>query len=71
MCSYSCLQSHKFSNLLLAIVNNKRTTQSYRQPVYYVDLTLREGVDLQFALHTAREIDQQGKQVGFNQEALD
>lgn len=71
MCSYSCLQSHKFSNLLLVILNNKCTTQSYRQPVYYVDLTLREGVDLQSAIQTAREIDQQSKQAGFNQEALD
>ncbi len=29
---------------------------------YYVDLTLREGVDLQTAIQTAKEIDQQGKQ---------
>ncbi|MEQ1299400.1 hypothetical protein ABLT94_16205, partial [Acinetobacter soli] len=48
-----------------------KATQSYRQPVYYVDLTLREGVDLQSALQTARDIDQQSKQAGFNQEALD
>jgi hypothetical protein len=47
------------------------TTQSYRQPVYYVDLTLREGVDLQSAIQTAKEIDQQGKQAGFDQAALD
>ena len=49
----------------------KSSTQSYRQPVYYVDLTLREGVNLQNAIHSAREIDQQSKQAGFNQEALD
>jgi hypothetical protein len=49
----------------------KSTTQSYRQPVYYVDLTLREGVDLQSAIQTAKEIDQQGKQAGFDQAALD
>lgn len=36
-----------------------------------MDLTLREGVDLQSAIHTAREIDQQSNQAGFNQEALD
>lgn len=52
-------------------LRGKSTTQSYRQPVYYVDLTLREGVDLQSAIHTAHEIDQQSKQSGFNQEALD
>jgi len=68
---------HAASNGLLSclplqlILRGKSTTQSYRQPVYYVDLTLRDGIDLQFALHTAHEIDQQSKQVGFNQEALD
>ncbi len=52
-------------------LRGKSTTQSYRQPVYYVDLTLQEGVDLQSAIQTAKEIDQQGKQAGFNQTALD
>ena len=52
-------------------LRGKSTTQSYRQPVYYVDLTLREGVDLQTAIQTANEIDQQGKQAGFDQAALD
>ncbi|MER8125481.1 hydrolase or metal-binding protein [Acinetobacter nosocomialis] len=68
---------HAASNGLLSCLplqltlRGKSTTQSYRQPVYYVDLTLREGVDLQSAIYTAREIDQQSKQSGFNQEALD
>lgn len=68
---------HAASNGLLSCLplqltlRGKSTTQSYRQPVYYVDLTLKEGVDLQSAIQTAREIDQQSKQAGFNQEALD
>lgn len=45
--------------------------QSYRTPVYYVDLTLREGINLQQAIQTAQEIDQQSKASGFNQAALD
>jgi hypothetical protein len=45
-------------------LRGKSTTQSYRQPVYYVDLTLREGVDLQTAIQTAKEIDQQGNRQG-------
>ena len=49
----------------------KSTTQSYRTPVYYVDLTLREGVNLQQAIQMAKDIDQQSKQSGFNQSALD
>jgi len=68
---------HAASNGLLSclplqlILRGKSTTQSYRQPVYYVDLTLRDGVDLQSAIQIAQEIDQQSKCVGFNQAALD
>ncbi|MDC4921040.1 hydrolase or metal-binding protein [Acinetobacter baumannii] len=68
---------HAASNGLLSCLplqltlRGKSTTQSYRQPVYYVDLTLKEGIDLQSAIHMAQEIDQQSKSVGFNQEALD
>ncbi|MCG2609066.1 hydrolase or metal-binding protein [Acinetobacter sp. SM34] len=68
---------HAASNGLLSCLplqltlRGKSTTQSYRQPVYYVDLTLREGVDLKLAIQTAKEIDQQSKSSGFNQEALD
>lgn len=36
-----------------------------------MDLTLRDGVSLQDAIQMAQEIDQQSKQSGFNQHALD
>ncbi|MDH0718912.1 hydrolase or metal-binding protein [Acinetobacter junii] len=68
---------HAASNGLLSclplqlILRGKSTTQSYRTPVYYVDLTLKDGVNLQQAIQMAQEIDQQSKQVGFNQTALD
>ncbi len=68
---------HATSNGLLSCLplqltlRGKSTTQSYRQPVYYVDLTLRDGIHLQEAIQTAKEIDQQSKQAGFNQSALD
>ncbi len=68
---------HAVSNGLLSCLplqltlRGKSTTQSYRQPVYYVDLTLRDGIHLQEAIQTAKEIDQQSKQAGFNQNALD
>lgn len=52
-------------------LRGKSTTQSYRTPVYYVDLTLREGVNLQQAIQMAKDIDQQSKASGFNQSALD
>ena len=52
-------------------LRGKSTTQSYRQPVYYVDLTLREGINLNDAIIQAKQIDEQSKQAGFYQEALD
>ena len=68
---------HAASNGLLSCLplqltlRGKSTTQSYRTPVYYVDLILREGIHLQEAIHTAKEIDQKSKLSGFNQAALD
>lgn len=68
---------HAASNGLLSCLplqltlRGKSTTQSYRTPVYYVDLTLRDGVYLQEAIQTAKEIDQKSKLCGFNQAALD
>ncbi|MCU4568830.1 recombination directionality factor [Acinetobacter ursingii] len=68
---------HAASNGLLSCLplqltlRGKSTTQSYRTPVYYVDLTLRDGVNLQHAIQIAKDIDQQSKQSGFNQNALD
>ncbi|WP_353164056.1 hydrolase or metal-binding protein [Acinetobacter guillouiae] len=68
---------HAASNGLLSCLplqltlRGKSTTQSYRTPVYYVDLTLRDGVNLQHAIQMAKEIDQQSKAIGFNQSALD
>ncbi|MFW1929539.1 hydrolase or metal-binding protein [Acinetobacter baumannii] len=68
---------HAASNGLLSclplqlMLRGKSTTQSYRQPVYYVDLTLRDGVNLQDAITSAKQIDEQSKAAGFYQEALD
>ena len=68
---------HAASNGLLSCLplqltlRGKSTTQSYRTPVYYVDLTLRDGIYLKHAIETAKEIDQQSKASGFNQCALD
>ncbi|NOJ68086.1 recombination directionality factor [Acinetobacter indicus] len=56
---------------LQLMLRGKSTTQSYRQPVYYVDLTLRDDVNLQDAVSSAKQIDEQSKAAGFYQEALD
>jgi hypothetical protein len=52
-------------------LRGKSTTQSYRTPIYYVDMTLRDGVNLQEAISSAKQIDEQSKAAGFYQEALD
>ncbi|EPP8766930.1 hydrolase or metal-binding protein [Acinetobacter baumannii] len=52
-------------------LRGKSTTQSYRTPIYYVDLTLRDGMSLQEAITMAKQIDEQSRQAGFYQEALD
>ena len=68
---------HAASNGLLSclplqlILRGKSTTQSYRQQVYYVDLTLREGISLNETIMQAKQMDEQSKQAGFYQEALD
>jgi hypothetical protein len=68
---------HAASNGLLSslplqlTLRGKSTIQSYRTPVYYVDLTLKDGINLQQAIQMAKEIDQQSKGSGFNQQALD
>ena len=68
---------HAASNGLLSCLplqltlRGKSTTQCYRQPVYYVDLTLREGISLNDAIAQAKQIDDQSKEAGFYQEAVD
>ncbi|AXY61825.1 hydrolase or metal-binding protein [Acinetobacter sp. WCHAc010052] len=68
---------HAASNGLLSCLplqltlRGKSTTQSYRTPVYYVDLTLRDGTDLQQAIQMAKDIDQKSQQADFNQHSLD
>lgn len=56
---------------LQLILRGKSTTQSYRTPIYYVDLTLRDNISLQEAITQAQKMDEQAKTAGFYQEALD
>lgn len=56
---------------LQLILRGKSTTQSYRTPIYYVDLTLRDNISLHEAITQAQKMDEQAKATGFYQEALD
>jgi len=52
-------------------LRGKSTAQSFRAPIYYVDLTVRSGSTLEEALTQAQELDARRKLAGFDQAALD
>lgn len=52
-------------------LRGKSTTMSHRTPVYYVDLTIREGLTLEEGIAEARANDDRRKAVGYDQAALD
>jgi hypothetical protein len=52
-------------------LRGKSTTQSHRAPIYYVDLTVREGMSLADAVNAARTEHDVRKASGFDQAALD
>lgn len=68
---------HAVSGNLLACLplqlrlRGKSTTQSHRSPIYYVDITIRDGMSLIEAVSTAREEHQLRLANGINQDALD
>ena len=68
---------HAVSGGLLACMplelrlRGKSTTQSYRTPIYYVDLIPANGMTLEEAIKEARELDERRKAAGFDQAALD
>lgn len=56
---------------LQLVLRGKSTTQSYRSPIYYVDLGVRSGTTLEAAIIEARELDARRRTAGFDQTALD
>ncbi|KRW58576.1 recombination directionality factor [Pseudomonas sp. TTU2014-080ASC] len=52
-------------------LRGKSTRQSHGTPIFYVDLTLRNGMTVEQALLTARELDEARQAAGFDQAALD
>ncbi len=52
-------------------LRGKSTTMSHRAPIYYVDLTLREGMTLADAVGQAKQLEAQQQQAGICQDALD
>jgi len=52
-------------------LRGKSTRQSHGNPIFYVDLTVRSGMDATEALRLAGELDEQRQAAGFDQSALD
>lgn len=69
---FNAVSSGLLSNLPLQLtIRGKSTTQSYRTPIYYVDLTLQDNINLKDAVENAQAIFAQQQQSGFNQQALE
>ncbi|PSJ16204.1 recombination directionality factor [Nitrosomonas supralitoralis] len=52
-------------------LRGKSTTQSHRTPIYYVDLTVRNGMTIVESIANAKTLSDERKSSGFNQAALD
>ena len=52
-------------------LRGKSTAQSFGRPIFFVDITTREGSSLAAAMADARQFDARRRAAGFDQEALD
>lgn len=52
-------------------LRGKSTTMSYRSAIYYVDMTIRDGLTIEQALSEAKALHEQRLQAGYDQRALD
>lgn len=69
---FQALSGDQLSAMPLELrLRGKSTTQSYRAPIYYVDLTVRTGSTLAKALEAARGEVEVRQAAGFDQAALD
>ncbi|MGE8364250.1 MAG: hydrolase or metal-binding protein [Pseudomonadales bacterium] len=69
---FSAVSGNRLACLALELkLRGKSTTQSYRSPIYYVDLGIRTGSTLEASLTEARELEARRKAVGFDQAGLD
>ena len=69
---YQALSGGALAALPLALkLRGKSTTQSHRAPIYYVDLTIRDGQTLEEAIVSAQGVVQGRKERGIDQAALD
>jgi hypothetical protein len=69
---YQAVSGNLLSCLPLQLrIRGKSTTQSHRTPIYYVDLTVREGMSLEESIVDANALNAKRQVCGFDQAALD
>ncbi|WP_299198020.1 hydrolase or metal-binding protein [uncultured Amphritea sp.] len=69
---FKAVSDNKLACLPLELrLRGKSTRQSHGTPIYYVDITLRDGMDLEEALARSQQMALDRHEVGFNQQALD
>jgi hypothetical protein len=69
---FQAISGNRLACLDLALrLRGKSTRQSYGRPIFYVDLTLREGCSLEQTLENAQRLDTARQDIGFDQQALD
>ena len=52
-------------------LRGKSTTQSHRAPIYYADLTVRDGMTIEEAMQEAKTLNAKRVEAGLDQQALD
>lgn len=69
---YQAVSGNLLACMSLALrLRAKSTTMSHRTPIYYADITVRDGDKLEKAIAEAREINERRITVGHDQAALD
>ncbi|WP_017429374.1 recombination directionality factor [Vreelandella jeotgali] len=69
---FKAVAGNRLACMPLALkLRGKSTRQSRGTPIYYVDITLRDGWTLEATLAEARRIDDERQAMGFDQQALD
>jgi len=72
LCYYQAVSGNLLACLPLELrLRGKSTTLSHRAAIFYVDLTVREGMTLEEAIAEARQNDSRRKAGGYDQVALD
>lgn len=69
---YQAVSGNRLACLPLALrIRGKSTAMSYYLPIFYVDITTREGMSLEETIQQARLLEQQRQESGYDQAALD